>query len=83
MYQFKPAGKITGYPQAHELKTPEIRSYQQIAETLVERGDPALTPTRVAHICRVAELKLVHALLTDPVVHDWLYPDGNSLYSAN
>jgi hypothetical protein len=53
-----------------------VRTYRQIAEVLEQRGTPGLTPARVAHICRVAEMKLALALLADPVVHQRLRPSA-------
>jgi hypothetical protein len=67
-------------PGEHCLKTLAVRTYGQIAEALAQRGTPGLTPTRVAHICRVAEIKIARALLADPEVHQRLRPSAARHY---
>jgi hypothetical protein len=42
-----------------------VRTYRQIAEVLVERGDRHMTPTRVARICQRAQRKITEALWLD------------------
>ena len=58
----------------HYLKTLAVRTYLRIAEIFVERGDTPISPARVAQICRMAEMKLAHALLADPVIRERLRP---------
>jgi hypothetical protein len=55
-------------------KTLAVRTYRRIAQVLAERGTPAMTPARVAAICRVAERKLVRALMADPALGAQLIP---------
>jgi len=45
-----------------------IRTYDQIARILIERGFRAITPDRVKRICDEAELRLGCLLLVDPWV---------------
>ena len=40
-----------------------LRTYRQISKILAEREGRRTSPKRVAHICRVAEMKIVQALL--------------------
>ena len=57
-------------------KTLAVRTYRQIAEIFVDRGGTPINPARAAQICRVAEMKLAHALLADPVIRERLRPSA-------
>lgn len=52
---------------ADESSSPVLRTYRQIAGILKERGIAAISPERVRQICRAAEMKIVHALVDEPV----------------
>ena len=58
----------------HYPNTLAVRTYRQIAEIFVDRGGTPISPARVAQICRMAETKLAHALLADPVIRERLRP---------
>jgi len=54
----------------HCPTTLAVRTYRRmrIAEIFVDHAATRISPAGVAQICRVAEIKLAHALLADPVV---------------
>jgi hypothetical protein len=52
----------------HRPHTLAVRTYRQIAEMLAKREGKPISPDRVAHICRAAELKIIDALRADTVL---------------
>jgi len=59
-------------PRPDTNKGTAVRTYERIAEELVQRGHSELTPASVAKICRSAERKLFRALLADPEIREML-----------
>jgi hypothetical protein len=62
----------------NDIETLAVRSYRQIAEILVERKSAELTAAHVAHICRVAEMKIVRGFLADPEIRGLLATRGGT-----
>ena len=62
----------------HCPTTLAVRTYRRmrIAEIFVDHAATRISPAGVAQICRVAEIKLAHALLADPVIRERLRPSA-------
>jgi hypothetical protein len=63
-------------PAGFSSRTLAVRSYRQITEILAQRQRLALTPARVGHLCRTAEMKIAMGLLADPEVRARLRPSA-------
>ena len=51
-----------------------MRTYREIADILAEREGTPTSPQSVAQICRMAEMKILHALLVaDQVIRGRLH----------
>lgn len=74
MHRLNDAASNQHNPEPRSPGTAFVRTYRQIAELLAEREGAPIDLARVKQICRTAESKLVHAMLADPVIGEWLGP---------
>jgi hypothetical protein len=76
MHRLSDAASDEHTPEPRSPRTAAVLTYRQIAEILAEREGTPIDLARVKEICRTAERKLVHAMLADPVIGEWLGPSA-------
>ena len=60
----------------HYRETPAVRTYQQIAQILAERDGTPVSPALVEDVCQAAEMRILQALIADPVLRELLRADA-------